>query len=345
MITDLVHTSTIYKVLAICFTYNHSKTIVDALNGFAMQRTTFPFVCVVIDDFSTDGEPDIIYNWIHLEGDMAGVTEIDDSLSKQIVINHKTNHNCTFVFYLLKENLYNQYSKKLELLNTWRDHCIYEALCEGDDCWIDSSKLQRQVDFLDNHPDYTLCFHNAFTIITSSSKSQTVKAFSNRYNQDKDISFEDAIDDWHIPTASIVCRSEVARVYPEWLAHIYSGDLALSLRLLAKGKGRYVNRFMSVYNLTLNGDSSTSSIIRNGVSFMKSEHIKIFSSCYNMPNITNSISSALDRKISELKDEYNYELIKEKKQWYKVFLSFSSFQMFIKNIRQIILKRLLNSLN
>ena len=40
--------------------YNQSKYIEDALNGFIMQKTNFPFVCVIIDDASTDGEQDVI---------------------------------------------------------------------------------------------------------------------------------------------------------------------------------------------------------------------------------------------------------------------------------------------
>ena len=49
-----------YKVLVRCFTFNHSKYIEDTLNSFAMQQTNFPFVCLVIDDASTDGEQEVI---------------------------------------------------------------------------------------------------------------------------------------------------------------------------------------------------------------------------------------------------------------------------------------------
>lgn len=49
-----------YKVLVRCFIFNHSKYIEYTLNGFAMQQTNFPFVCLVIDDASTDGEQEVI---------------------------------------------------------------------------------------------------------------------------------------------------------------------------------------------------------------------------------------------------------------------------------------------
>ena len=47
-----------------CMTYNHSSYIVDAMNGFCMQKTTFPFVNVIVDDASTDGEPEVIEQYL-----------------------------------------------------------------------------------------------------------------------------------------------------------------------------------------------------------------------------------------------------------------------------------------
>ena len=43
-----------------CITFNHAPYIVDAMNGFCMQETTFPYVCALIDDVSTDGKQDVI---------------------------------------------------------------------------------------------------------------------------------------------------------------------------------------------------------------------------------------------------------------------------------------------
>ena len=53
-----------YMVCTRCFTYNQAPYIVDAMNGFAMQETTFPVVSLIVDDASTDGEPDVIRKYI-----------------------------------------------------------------------------------------------------------------------------------------------------------------------------------------------------------------------------------------------------------------------------------------
>lgn len=147
-----------YKVLVRCFTYNQSKYIEDALNGFAMQQTNFPFVCLVVDDCSTDGEQEVIKGWMEHECDMEKAEYVEIELSNIILVPHKTNTNCTFAFYLLKQNLYGT-GKKVPLVTPWRDHCEYEALCEGDDYWTHPEKLQKQVEYLDEHPDCSCCVH------------------------------------------------------------------------------------------------------------------------------------------------------------------------------------------
>ena len=53
-----------FMVMVRCYTYNHSAYITDALNGFTMQQTNFPFVIVLVDDASTDGEQEIIQEYI-----------------------------------------------------------------------------------------------------------------------------------------------------------------------------------------------------------------------------------------------------------------------------------------
>ena len=63
-----------------------------------------------------------------------------------------------FAVVYLKENHYSQKKSKAPYLTEWED-TKYIALCEGDDYWTDPLKLQKQVDFLERHPDYSLCCH------------------------------------------------------------------------------------------------------------------------------------------------------------------------------------------
>lgn len=145
-----------YTVLVRCATFNHSKYIEDALNGFVIQQTTFPFVCLVVDDASTDGEQEVIKSWMERECDMADARHFDIPTSNIIIAPHKINKNCTMAVYLLKENLYRQKELKMKHVAPWREHCRYEAMCEGDDCWNNPLKLQKQVEYMDSHPHCVL---------------------------------------------------------------------------------------------------------------------------------------------------------------------------------------------
>ena len=146
-----------FKVTVSCMTYNQSKYITDAMNGFTMQQTSFPFVCTIVDDASTDGEQEVIRKYVEdnfdfSEGSVAYHKETD--YAHITYAQHKTNKNCYFAVLYLKENHYSKHKDKSPYLKDWRDGVEYMAICEGDDYWIDSQKLQKQVEFLDNNPAY-----------------------------------------------------------------------------------------------------------------------------------------------------------------------------------------------
>ena len=129
-----------FKVTVSCMTYNQSKYITDAMNGFTMQQTDFPFVCTIVDDASTDGEQEVIRKYVEenfdfSEGSAAYSKETDYAFITYA--QHKTNKNCYFAVLYLKENHYSQNKDKSPYLKEWRDGVEYMAICEEDDYWID----------------------------------------------------------------------------------------------------------------------------------------------------------------------------------------------------------------
>ena len=112
-------------------TYNHAPYIRDCLDGILSQKTSFPFEVIVHDDASTDGTSDI-------------VREYKQRFPQQIVA------------VLQKEN---QYSKGVDILARYIRPLIrrkYRALCEGDDFWHRTDKLQRQIEILEDDPSVAL---------------------------------------------------------------------------------------------------------------------------------------------------------------------------------------------
>lgn len=153
--------STKYKVAVKCCTYNQAQYITDALNGFVMQETDFPFVCCIIDDASTDGEQEVIRKYVSenfdlSEPDVAYEKETDDAYITYA--RHKSNKNCFFAVLYLKVNLYKNTAKKYGLVSEYEKSAQYLAMCEGDDYWIDAKKLQKQVEILDENIDTCICY-------------------------------------------------------------------------------------------------------------------------------------------------------------------------------------------
>lgn len=235
-----------FIVGTMCFTYNHVSYIVDTMDSLTMQETTFPVVSVIVDDGSTDGEPEIIKGYLTEHFQEPYRTEETDDY-RLICANHKTNPNCQFVVFLLKYNHYSIKKNKSPYPAEWLDKVKYQAFCEGDDFWTDPLKLQKQVDLLESHPDYSMCFHNAISHWDKGGREDAL--FSDI--QDRPYSGREIFEKWIVPTASVTLRREVLQsdIYIKAFHNkkFCYGDIILFLSCAACGKVYGMSDVMSVY--------------------------------------------------------------------------------------------------
>lgn len=140
-----------------CLVYNHEPYLRQCLDGFVMQKTNFKFEAIVHDDVSTDGSAAIIREYAEKYPDI--IKPIFE-----------------------KENQYSKHDGSLDRIMYEACRGKYIALCEGDDYWIDPLKLQKQVDFMDVHPDYSLCFTN-IQILNEETRKIDENPLSNYLNE------------------------------------------------------------------------------------------------------------------------------------------------------------------
>ncbi len=206
-----------------CLTYNHEPFIRDALDGFLAQKTNFPYEILIYDDASTDRTQDIIREYAAGWPDLIRpILQTENQYSKGV-----TNPSGAFNFPRVRGK--------------------YIAMCEGDDYWTDPHKLQMQVDFLEKHPDCTLCIHSARVLTIDGS-------FSDRrvrpYRGTRFLSSEDIIDKPQgYAMASLVFPSAVVKDLPSYYTNCPVGDIPQQLMAAAMGWGYYIDRDMSVYRV------------------------------------------------------------------------------------------------
>lgn len=237
-----------FKVTVSCMTYNQSKYITDAMNGFTMQQTSFPFVCTIVDDASTDGEQEVIRKYVEdnfdfSEGSVAYHKETD--YAHITYAQHKTNKNCYFAVLYLKENHYSKHKDKSPYLKDWRDGVEYMAICEGDDYWIVPDKLEKQVKFLDENEDYVMV-HTDFDLVDGIRNHYKEKFTDGHY-----LPYGLYDNGYDIGTLTVLFRKliydRIPKYYKEknWMM----GDKPLWFELAHEGKIKYINQVTSKYRV------------------------------------------------------------------------------------------------
>ena len=248
-----------------CMTYNHSKYILDALGGFTMQQTEFPYVCIVIDDASTDGEPEILRKYFSDNFEPLSSDETDDYV--RTYGRHKVNRNCYFVVIYLKYNHYSIKKPKQPYYAEYESSAKYIALCEGDDYWIDAEKLQKQSDALENHPECTICFNRVQAIKAIEKTNVFLIPRNNVHFFTGNVTLGDLVEEefkkyhWCFHTSSFFYRSELRNLITEFKQKIVPsfpyGDMPLQMCALSNGDGYFIDNIMGCYRLFSGGYNST----------------------------------------------------------------------------------------
>lgn len=176
------------KVSICCLCYNHSKYIKCALDSFISQKFKGQLEIIVFDDCSTDN-------------------------SREIINDYQIKHPNIIKTIFPKENTYSQGKTTFfDMINVATGDFL--AFCEGDDYWIDNSKIEKQLNYLLINKDVNLVFHPAMTLLAN--EGIVDKGYGYYGSKVKTHAFEDilAVSGGYMPMASIFARKNV---YTKWL--------------------------------------------------------------------------------------------------------------------------------
>ncbi len=216
-------------VVVLCMVYNHGPYLRQCLDGFVMQQTNFPFEVVVHDDASTDDSADILREYAEKYPDIIKpIYETENQYSKGAA---------------------SEAGKKIDAVINYGFK--YRAVCEGDDYWTDPLKLQKQVDFLESHPDFVMCCSNHLCYQQESGKMEPTPVYDWVFDGNNAPYFEITLDNyfehWWIRTLTVM-----QRYYPYYAEMHKKGyrnlwDDSYYYTVLSHGKGALLRDVMGVY--------------------------------------------------------------------------------------------------
>lgn len=213
----MTNTENVPLISVVMITYNHEKYIEEAINSILMQTGDFNLELIISNDCSPDNT---------------------DSLIKSIQKNHPKGN---FINYHLHPKNIGMMPNFLFALNQAKGD--YIAICEGDDFWTDPTKLQKQIKALKENSKSVLCFHNVDVLKNSKSTNEFYHYTKNEYFT------TEIIENWIIPTASVLYRNVLKNQYPEWMNTATHGDLGLFLLIGQHGSFYCINEKMGAYRI------------------------------------------------------------------------------------------------
>lgn len=269
--------------------YNHSAYLKQSLDGILMQKCNFNIEIVVGEDFSTDE-------------------------SRSILLEYQNNYPQKFKLLLHDKNIGASINQKLTLQNCTGK---YIAICEGDDYWTDPLKLQKQVDFLEQNPDFVLCFHPVKILnLDGTIVDDFITKVPDNYSERKTL----AENPNYIHTPSVMFRNITEKyINSIEFQNTPIGDYFLYMALTKFGKIGFLNDVMAVYRYGV-GIYSSEKKINQGYA-----NILLYTNLYSyesdpvikqifyqkikevLPNITNQLEYE-NRKLNKIIQSKRYRI-------------------------------------
>lgn len=204
-------------------TYKQEQYIAKAMESVLMQRLSYLWEVVVGEDASPDSTRDILLGFKKRDPDRIRLFSRDKNIGAT-------------------RNLY-------EVLLACRGR--YIALLEGDDYWIDPYKLQKQVDFLESHPEYIACAHRCL-FVDQQGNPVPGKRVNEWFFDGERYTFEQ-FQNWEMPgqTGTLVMRNLFENPRYDYRilykAHPVVGDRTLYLLLSSQGDIYCMREVMGCY--------------------------------------------------------------------------------------------------
>jgi glycosyltransferase involved in cell wall biosynthesis len=214
MAEDLVH---VWMV-----TYNHEKFIAKAIESVLCQRTTFKFKLIIGEDCSTDNTREIVLHYARQYPN-----QIHAIFNEQNLGGNKN-----------ARQIYRACTAK------------YVALLEGDDYWIDETKLQKQVDYLEKNPQFSMCFSDSLVV---DANGNTIKAHRVAPEYRRPISQHEILKGFCPPANTSMLRNaylkEILKTFPK----IVNGDFYISALMTSHGLAGFQDSVSAAYRIHGNG--------------------------------------------------------------------------------------------
>lgn len=213
------------KVSIICNTYNHAKYIEAAIKGFICQITNFNYEICIHDDASKDETASIIRTYEKLYPDL-------------IQVIYQT------------ENQYSQ-GRSVNAINTARARGEFIAFCEGDDYWIDSYKLQKQVDLFEKYPDCGLVIHGSLIVNVRNRIAKRKWLFT---QVERKLNVEEILESRGIVAAhNTYMYRNIENGFPDFFKNLGVWDTTRCIYFALSNSVYYIPEVMSVYRAGIKG--------------------------------------------------------------------------------------------
>lgn len=256
-------------IVSICvITYGHEKYIAQTIDGILMQEVDFDYELIISNDCSPDSTDEVVESYIkdHPKG------------NKIKYFSHKKNIGAYNNFVFSVQNAKGKYI----------------ALCEGDDYWIDSLKLQRQVDFLEANTDFSMCFTD-YLVLSENTNTLTYPNLSKKFGVKSSFTKYDIILNNFIPTLTVMFKKET-EVLKYLNENFFPSDWFLHVLNSKYGKIKFLNMESAVYRIHDGGVCSSVSPLLNNQKYLKS--IDLFRKQFKNDHMLNFLFIITKAKIS-----------------------------------------------